>query len=163
MIVPLGRTSGGTNGMANSGIETNKQLAMSFCEAFSDGDWQRIEDLCAEDFRWRAPTSQRRQSAALQAAPLLNADPGWSRAEMIAIFRDTKERCNDGHFVLTPVTVTAEDDRVCVEAIGHAVAVANGRTYENRYHHLFVCRSGKLAELREYQDTLHLFDVWMAP
>jgi hypothetical protein len=149
--------------MPNSVIEANKRLATAFCEAFSQGDWARIEDLCADDFRWRAPTSQRRQSAALQQAPLLNADPGWSRSEMLTIFRDTKERCDDGIFSLTPVTITAEEDRVCVEAVGNAVSALNGRMYDNRYHHLFVCRSGKLAELREYQDTLHLFDVWIAP
>ncbi len=149
--------------MAKSVIEVNKQLATAFCVAFSQGDWPRIEDLCADDFRWRAPTSQRRQSAALQHAPLLNADPGWSRSEMLAIFRDTKKRCSDGIFSLSPVAITAEDDRVCVEGLGHAVVAINGRAYDNRYHHLFVCRSGKLTELREYQDTLHLFDVWMAP
>ena len=149
--------------MSDTNVAANKALAIGFCDAFSRGDWDRIEHLCADDFRWRAPTSGRRQSDLLRAAPLLNAEPGWTRTEMLGIFRDTKSRCRGGVFELTPVTVTGEDNRVCVEAVGNAVRADNGRIYDNRYHHLFICRAGKLAELREYQDTLCLFDVWMAP
>jgi hypothetical protein len=143
-------------------LENNKALARSFCETYTKGDWEALEALCAEDFRWLQPTSQRRQSPRLVGAPLLNAD-GWTKAETLEIFRQTVERCVDRRFDLTPVSLTAEDDRVAVEAVGYAVNAANGRVYDNRYHHLFTCRGGKLAELREYQDTLLVYDVWMAP
>jgi ketosteroid isomerase-like protein len=149
--------------MSEASAPTNKDLAMAFCEAYSQGDWPRLERLCTPDFRWRVPTSQRRQSELLRHAPVMNADPGWTRQEMLTIFQQTKERCVDGAFALTPVTITAEGDRVSVEATGYAVRAENGRVYDNRYHYLFVCRSGEIAELREYQDTLSAFDVWMAP
>jgi ketosteroid isomerase-like protein len=49
-----------------------------------------------------------------------------------------------------------------VEATSSAVNAANGRVYENRYHHVFISRDDAIAEMREYQDTLHVYDVWMA-
>ncbi len=140
----------------------NKELAAAFCEAYSRGEWTRLEGLCTVDFRWRTPTSQLRQSDLLRDVPLMNAEPGWTREEMVAIFRQTKERCVNGVFALTPVTSTAEDDRVSLEVTGYAVRADNGRVYDNRYHYLFVCRDGKIAELREYQDTVCAVDVWMA-
>ena len=75
-----------------TGNEANKQLAADFCRLYTEGSWDELEKLLGEDFRWRQPTSQRRQSPALA-----------------------------------------------------------------------VCCDGVLAELREYQDTLLLYDVWMAP
>jgi ketosteroid isomerase-like protein len=143
--------------------EANKQLAADFCRLYTEGAWDELEKLLAEDFRWRQPTSQRRHSPQLAAAPTLNAGPGWTKQETLAIFRQTVASCVGGRFDLVPVTMTAEEDRVSVEATGYAVNAANQRVYDNRYHHLFVCRDGMLAELREYQDTLLLYDVWMAP
>jgi ketosteroid isomerase-like protein len=122
-----------------------------------------VADLLADNFRWVVPTSQRRQSPQLAKAPTLNESPGWTKAETIDIFRQTQQGCVDGRFDLTPVSFTAEEDRVALEAIGHAVNKANGRIYDNRYLHLLVCHDGKLVEMREYQDTLLLYDVWMAP
>jgi ketosteroid isomerase-like protein len=86
----------------------NKNLVREFCQAFSDGDWDRIEELCSPEFRWKVPTSQRRQSSALVAAPLLNEDPGWTREEMLVIFRDLQRGCVDGRFDLVPIAFTAE-------------------------------------------------------
>jgi uncharacterized protein len=142
--------------------ESNKEVVRAFCAAYTDGDWDRVGELLADDFRWVVPTSQRRQSAALADAPVLNESPGWTRDETLAIFRDTQLRSVDGRFDLVPLTSTAEDDRVALEARSSAVNAANGRVYENRYHHLFTCRDGRIVEMREYQDTLHVYDVWMA-
>jgi ketosteroid isomerase-like protein len=94
---------------------------------------------------------------------MLNASPGWTKSETIDIFRQTQQNCVDGRFDLTPLSFTAEGDRVAFEAIGYAVNKANGRVYDNRYHHLLVCHDGRIVEMREYQDTLLLYDVWMAP
>ncbi|MDQ1429902.1 MAG: methylmalonyl-CoA/ethylmalonyl-CoA epimerase [Actinomycetota bacterium] len=146
-----------------SSPDVNKALARAFCDTFTRGDWDALAELLADDFRWLAPTSARRQSPQLVDAPVLNRSPGWTREETLQIFRETKENSVDRRFDLTPVSFTAEEDRVAVEALGYAVNAANGRTYDNRYHHLFTCRKGLLTQLREYQDTLLLYDVWMAP
>jgi ketosteroid isomerase-like protein len=148
---------------ATDAARGNKRLARSFCETYTSADWAGLAELLADDFRWRQPTSSRRQSPVLAAAPVLNADPGYTKDETLDIFRNTVKGCVDERFDLEPITLTAEGDRVSVEARGYAVNAANGRTYDNRYHHLFVCHAGRITELREYQDTLLLFDVWLAP
>jgi ketosteroid isomerase-like protein len=54
--------------------------------------------------------------------------------------------------------ITAEDDRVAVEAESHARHVS-GKPYNNHYHFLFRWRDGQLVELKEYMDTEHVTDV----
>ena len=44
-----------------TGNEANKQLAADFCRLYTEGSWDELEKLLGEDFRWRQPTSQRRQ------------------------------------------------------------------------------------------------------
>jgi ketosteroid isomerase-like protein len=55
-------------------------------------------------------------------------------------------------------TLTAEDDRVAIEAESYG-RHASGRTYANQYHFLMRVRGGKIAEWREYLDTMHANDV----
>lgn len=147
----------------HSAVEANRAVVQSFCDACTAGDWDAVAALLTDDFRWKAVTSRLRQSAVLAKAPVLNGDPGYTRDETIAVFRQTQQSAVDGRFDLVPVAFTAEGDRVALEATSSAVNAANGRRYDNRYHHLFVLRDGRIAELREYQDTLHVYDVWMAP
>jgi len=49
--------------------------------------------------------------------------------------------------------LTAEEDRISVEAQGSAVSV-EGVPYNNVYHMLFVIRDGQIKEAREYVDTI---------
>jgi len=39
----------------------------------------------------------------------------------------------------------------------------NGRLYRQQYHMLMEFRDGKIASVREYLDTQHAHDVWVAP
>jgi uncharacterized protein len=58
----------------------------------------------------------------------------------------------------TPRSMTAEDDRVAVEAdlCGEHVS---GKTYDNQLHYLFIIRDGKIESFKEYFDTMHAHDV----
>ncbi len=53
--------------------------------------------------------------------------------------------------------VTAEADRVCVEAATYGELTAGG-FYENTFHFFFRVRDGKVAEMKEYMDTKHVAD-----
>jgi ketosteroid isomerase-like protein len=55
---------------------------------------------------------------------------------------------------ITVLGVTAEGDRVAIEAEGHA-ELTNGKIYRNRYHYLFLFRDGRICEARLYNDTAH--------
>lgn len=59
-----------------------------------------------------------------------------------------------GPLQITPVGVTAQGERVAVEAEGTA-PTRSGVLYENQYHFLFVVRDGVIVTVKEYQDTLH--------
>ena len=54
--------------------------------------------------------------------------------------------------------MTAEDDRVAVEAEGWG-SWRNGRPYHNRYHFLLRIRGCKVCEIHEYMDTLHVYQT----
>lgn len=56
---------------------------------------------------------------------------------------------------LVLTSITAEGDRVCLEAEGHAV-FGDGRVYANQVLMLIRFRDGKIASIREYGDTEHL-------
>jgi hypothetical protein len=146
-----------------SSISGNKQIALAFCQNYTKGAWDELADLLDDDFRWKSIASQRRQSSVLTGIPPLNTEPGYDKKDTLSIFRQTQEMCVDGRFDLIPDEFTCEAERVAFEATGYAVSKQNGRIYDNRYHHLMRIRRGKIVELREYQDTLLVFDVWMAP
>jgi ketosteroid isomerase-like protein len=54
--------------------------------------------------------------------------------------------------------VTAEGDRVAIEAQGHA-ELTNGKVYRNTYHYLFIFRDGKICRGKLYNDTKHAADI----
>ncbi len=55
-------------------------------------------------------------------------------------------------------TMTAEDDRVAVEAASEGLHVS-GQVYSNEYHFLFRFRDGKVVEFKEYMDTERVTDI----
>jgi len=59
---------------------------------------------------------------------------------------------------VTPKGITAEGDRVAVEAESYG-ETANGKVYNNMYHFLVEVRGGKIQAVREYLDTIHAQDV----
>jgi uncharacterized protein len=61
--------------------------------------------------------------------------------------------------VLETGAVTAEDDRVAVEARSRALRT-NGVRYANEYHFLFRIRDGEIVEVREHNNTAHAAEVW---
>lgn len=60
---------------------------------------------------------------------------------------------------LTPIGMTAEGNRVAVEAESYGPH-KNGKVYQNKYHFLFEIRDGKIQAVREYLDTMHTNEVF---
>jgi ketosteroid isomerase-like protein len=84
---------------------------------------------------------------------------GWkSREEWLAGWRDVVPAL-PRPLVITVGAVTAEDDRVAVEAETLGV-VADGKAYNNQYHFFFRIQDGKVREFKEYFDTLHVFHTF---
>ena len=115
------------------GIAENKEIATRFITSISEG--RRDMSLLADDVRWWVPgRGELDRETFLQVA---NAFRG-----VLA-----------GPFKLTIRHVTAEDDRVAIEASGEG-PMQGGSTYANDYHFLFHIRDGKIREIREHNNSL---------
>ena len=74
-------------------------------------------------------------------------------ANLRKVFPDGMEGSIDG--------VTAEGERVAIEARSTARS-ATGPIYRNQYHFLLQVRAGRVVQVREYMDTLGLFEFQQA-
>jgi ketosteroid isomerase-like protein len=149
-------------------LQANKEIALAYVRAFNERHLDRVGDLLADEFVWRtAITSEGElglrpfQSNELGGRPSL-FPVHRNRDETLEMLRPLFARDEANRFSLHVVSITAEDDRVAVEMEGDARNPLNGRVYRNIYFILMRVRDGKLVHYTEYQDTLHVFDVWLA-
>jgi limonene-1,2-epoxide hydrolase len=173
--------------MQQHDIEANKKLARQFIDNLNKHDYGAMDRLLHPTFVWNtAVTSdngpnelRKMQSKTMQGKNLYHAKPRLNRAESMTIFK----RLFEGHYgssMTTPSNIpseapvpvhddkyrlrmdvlglTAEEDRVAMEAESHVLNPTNGRLYNNFYHYLFRIKDGQITLFKEYQDTLHLFD-----
>ncbi len=128
-------------------LEANKQLAAEFFAHFGRKDVKAAMDMMTADGTWW-----------IGGKPALFPICGLkTKAEMTALLDSLVPGTRDG-LAITPKGMTAEGDRVAVEAESFGV-LGNGRTYNNEYHFLLTIRDGKIAAVKEYLDTMHTADV----
>jgi ketosteroid isomerase-like protein len=128
-------------------IADNKKLVLQFLGLYAVGRFDEALDLLAEDSTWWLPGHPEEFPAAG------SVDKATVRKRL------TKNLKLLPHGLkITTGAVTAEEDRVAVEAESKATTL-HGRNYHNRYHFLFVVRDGKIALVKEYLDTLHVREV----
>jgi ketosteroid isomerase-like protein len=122
--------------------EQNRRTAIAFVESMARTGIDA--PVVTDDAQWWVPGT------------------GWlSRAQFMKLVEMFSERIS-GPVALTIEGVTAEDDRVAVEAQAQAT-LKNGKIYRNTYHFLFIFRDGKICRAKEYNDTLHAREVlWSA-
>lgn len=173
--------------MQQHDIVANKKLARQFIENLNKHDYTAMDRLLHPTFVWNTavtsdngPNEPRKmQSKTLQGKNLHHAKPRLNRAESMTIFK----RLFEGNYGSSMATLgdrtseatvpvhddkyrlrmdvlglTAEEDRVAMEAESHVLNPTNGRLYNNFYHYLFRMKDGQITLFKEYQDTLHLFD-----
>ena len=113
---------------------SNKETALRFVESMSAG--QMDLSLLTDDIQWWVP-----------------GRGTMSKADFFALAGTFAALVKD-HITLTVHGVTAEGDRVAVEAESHG-ELKNGKIYNNTYHFLFVFRDGKICLSKEYNDSAH--------
>lgn len=154
--------------MTEHPLEANKEVARTYLNAFNAADLDTLEPLLADDFVWHTAVigdneSQPRPYQSTQLAALMDLYAGPLRKDKsatCALFKDLFDPARGWQFRLRLVSLTAEDNRVAMEAEGDAINPANGRRYRNLYFVLMHIRDGKIALYKEYQDTLHIYDVF---
>jgi uncharacterized protein len=125
----------------------NKTLVTNFWKSFSAGEYDSAVGMLSEDATWTV----------LGTTALSGT---YSKAEFTNLLGDMSTGAPKG-FQVTPSQLTAEDDRVSIEAESYA-EISNGKTYKNVYHFMMVCEAGKIAKVREYLDTEHVTEVFGA-
>jgi ketosteroid isomerase-like protein len=124
--------------------EENKKIVLGLFENMSSGNGAAVMNALADSATWWVAGN----------FPLSGTKTKAQFGELVGNLGSNI----DGALRLTPSGVTAEGDRVAVEAESHA-KMKNGKTYQNKYHFLFVVRDGKIQQVKEYLDTMHANDV----
>lgn len=121
--------------------QDNKDLVSRFLENFSRGDVHAVLDAMSDDATW-------------WTAGRLKGMSGTASKDIFGKGLPNLLAACKGGIVITPTAMTAEGDRVAVEADSKAETLT-GREYQNQYHFLFEVREGKIAAVKEYMDTEH--------
>jgi ketosteroid isomerase-like protein len=145
----------------------NRDLADAFVAAWNARDIAAFDRLFHPEFRWHIAVTDHDDATMrpLQSKLLAGMNLSWpksifDKAETLSIF--SRIFAATRQFRIAPKSFTSEDDRIVVELVGDALNEAKGRRYANLYCYVFQVRDGQFVLLREYQDTLLLFDVWVA-
>jgi ketosteroid isomerase-like protein len=127
-----------------SDIEVNKEIVRGFMQAMSAGDTAYILEAYADDGYVHT-----------MGNTLISGKYG---KQQIREFADSIYDVFPAGIEFTVLSMTAEDDRVSVEAESRGEH-ASGQTYNNFYHFMFRLRDGKVASLTEYLDTELATDI----
>lgn len=122
--------------------DANKVIVRKFFATFSKGDVDGVIRMMDEAGTWWV-------SGAIEGM-----SGTYPKAELAGLLDGARALYREGALRITPVTMTAEDDRVAVEAKSFAT-MKDGRIYANSYHFLVTLRDGKILGVREYMDTVH--------
>ena len=127
-----------------STAETNKVIVGRFFEAISAGDVPAMLDFYTEDGVCRTmgntliSGSFSKPQISMAAGRVFEVFPKGVKFEIL--------------------NMTAEDDRVAVEAVSHGDHIS-GKHYSNHYHFLVRLRGGKVTLLQEFMDTELVTDI----
>jgi uncharacterized protein len=122
-------------------IADNKTLVGAFWQAFSNGKFEQVLAMLADDATW-------------WVAGTTALSKTYSKTEFAALLGQVAPMAPKGLSV-TPTALCAEGERVSVEAVSYG-EFTNGRVYKNEYHFMMVIRNGKFVSVREYLDTEHV-------
>lgn len=128
----------------------DKKVVEDFLASFSIGDVDAILDRMAEGATWWV------------SGTIAGLSGTYGKHQLAPLLRAAKRLYKTGALRITPSSMVAESGFVATEAESFA-ELTDGRTYNNRYHFLLRVDNGKIAEVREYMDTLHAYDIFIAP
>ena len=130
--------------------EQNKALAQEFFARFSASDLDGALATLTDDATWLIPGKRDRMPTA-----------GLYTKERIARLFHAMLKQLKGGLRMTVLSALAEGDRVALE-VESSGDLENGRLYRQQYHFLLQFRDGRICAVREYLDTQHAHDVWIA-
>ena len=84
----------------------------------------------------------------------------YTKERIARLFHAMLKQLKEG-LRMTVLGSIAEGDRVALE-VESSGDLKNGRLYRQQYHIVMEFRDGKICAVREYLDTQHAHDVWIA-
>ncbi len=130
-------------------LEQQKECALAFLKNFEKADPKVFDDLIADDFEFE----------------MMGRLPGVAPIRGKQAYLKTTPRLLKAMFPnglnLRFHTTIAEGPQVAIQAESDTVA-GNGKKYANRYHFYFLFKGDKIAQVREYNDTNHVREVFMS-
>ncbi len=128
-------------------LQSNKRIAIDFLEhVFGYGVAEAMALLAPQATWWVIGRSKR-----------LKVSGEKDRAQIERVLR-ALGRAMPGGMQISIQFVTAEANRVAVAMEGNGTWV-NGRAFRNTYHWLLQFKGGLIANVHEYMDTLHLWEM----
>jgi uncharacterized protein len=131
-------------------LDANKHLIQRFFDTFSAGDVDGVLDYLDEDCLWWVSGS----------VPGISGR--YTRQQMRELLTGIVDVYEAGALPISIRAMTAEGPRVAVEASSCA-KLKNGRLFQNTYHFLFELADKRIVNIREYSDTLHMYETFVAP
>jgi ketosteroid isomerase-like protein len=133
----------------------NKDIARRFLLAIPTKDAATMRSVLA-------PEAHLTLMIAGVYSPQLQAFPDgtqWDRDGLI--HREMQFQLQlEGPYTLRVLSLIAEGDSVAAEAVGTGRNAATGQIYLQHYSYHFQMSRGRIADIRLYQDTFHLWQVW---
>lgn len=126
---------------------SNRNLVIRAWKAFGGRDAAEIAAFFSHDAEWIAPRGN------ATAVALDMTDHMKGAKEIAAFLAEGFAKLFVDDVKLDFRGFYADGDIVVVEERMRAV-LANGNAYENDYCFVFVCRDGKIVQVREYMDTM---------
>jgi len=123
---------------------TPKETVSTFFTHFSAGEIDTAFELVADNATWWVPGD-------------LPFSGTKSKSEYLQVVAAIQSGFPDG-LSLVVTSIIAEDSTVAAEVASNGLH-ANGKTYSNKYHFLITVEGGKMVTIKEYMDTLHLFQL----
>lgn len=125
----------------------NKEIVSDSFERFSEGATDTAFEMVSDDVAW-------------WVAGDLPFSGTKTKTEYLQVVAAIQKGFPDG-LQLNPTSMIAEGHKVAVEVASYGEHVS-GKTYTNRYHFLITIKDHKLVDVKEYMDTLHLYQL-LAP
>lgn len=128
-----------------------RTVLQSYLDALVAGDHDAIAESFTEDATWSLHGD----------LPLAGVRRG--RQAILDFLLSAGSLYTPGTQSYTFGEITAEGSRAVLEWHVKGIAAATGKPYDNEYCGVFVIREGRIAEVREYLDSLHAADTLFAP
>jgi ketosteroid isomerase-like protein len=126
--------------MANDNLSSVK----TFLTEFSSGSMNKALTVLTDDAKW----------SIVQVARGVTI----SKSQLAERITAMRASFKDNSMVLKVVGVIENGDRLSVELESFATTVL-GKTYANKYCLVFTMSGGKIADVREYNDSMHVLEI----